>query len=108
MSVFLFCSWPSICFISFHLFPLSMEQGKMFFFIGITMAVIQGGYTRQIKPGNELNTVKTVHFSITFKALFIPLHNLNIFQNKIPFLSFNSYHILPIHLPPLVKCLKGK
>ncbi|XP_062991962.1 major facilitator superfamily domain-containing protein 10 [Elgaria multicarinata webbii] len=36
----------------------SMEQGKMFFFIGITMAVIQGGYTRQIKPGNELKIVK--------------------------------------------------
>ncbi|XP_048365217.1 major facilitator superfamily domain-containing protein 10 isoform X1 [Sphaerodactylus townsendi] len=36
----------------------SMQQGKMFFLIGITMAVIQGGYTRQIKPGHELKTVK--------------------------------------------------
>ncbi|XP_060102128.1 major facilitator superfamily domain-containing protein 10 [Heteronotia binoei] len=36
----------------------SMQQGKMFFFIGITMALIQGGYTRQIKPGKELKTVK--------------------------------------------------
>uniref|UniRef100_A0A8D0EEV7 Major facilitator superfamily domain-containing protein 10 n=1 Tax=Salvator merianae TaxID=96440 RepID=A0A8D0EEV7_SALMN len=36
----------------------SMEQGMMFLFIGVTMAVIQGGYTRQIKPGNELKTVK--------------------------------------------------
>ncbi|NWU61997.1 MFS10 protein, partial [Pterocles burchelli] len=32
----------------------SMQQGKMFFFIGITMAVIQGGYARRIKPGNEI------------------------------------------------------
>ncbi|XP_008937630.1 PREDICTED: major facilitator superfamily domain-containing protein 10, partial [Merops nubicus] len=36
----------------------SMQQGKMFFFIGITMAVIQGGYARRIKPGNEIRTVK--------------------------------------------------
>ncbi|XP_054855449.1 major facilitator superfamily domain-containing protein 10 isoform X1 [Eublepharis macularius] len=43
----------------------SMQQGKMFFFIGITMATIQGGYTRQIKPGNELKTVKrAILFSI--------------------------------------------
>nr|XP_033806373.1 major facilitator superfamily domain-containing protein 10 isoform X2 [Geotrypetes seraphini] len=35
-----------------------MQQGKMFFFIGITMAVIQGGYARRIKPGSEIKTVK--------------------------------------------------
>ncbi|KFV60152.1 Major facilitator superfamily domain-containing protein 10 [Tyto alba] len=35
-----------------------MQQGKMFFFIGITMAVIQGGYARRIKPGNEIRAVK--------------------------------------------------
>ncbi|XP_030348735.1 major facilitator superfamily domain-containing protein 10 isoform X2 [Strigops habroptila] len=36
----------------------SLQQGKMFFFIGITMAVIQGGYARRIKPGNEIRAVK--------------------------------------------------
>ncbi|XP_072190092.1 major facilitator superfamily domain-containing protein 10 isoform X2 [Excalfactoria chinensis] len=36
----------------------SMQQGKMFFFIGITMAVIQGGCARRIKPGNEIRAVK--------------------------------------------------
>ncbi|XP_069488164.1 major facilitator superfamily domain-containing protein 10 [Ambystoma mexicanum] len=36
----------------------SMQQGKMFFFIGITMAVIQGGYARRIKPGTEIIAVK--------------------------------------------------
>ncbi|XP_077334006.1 major facilitator superfamily domain-containing protein 10 [Lithobates pipiens] len=36
----------------------SMQQGKMFFFIGITMALIQGGYARRIKPGNEVKVVK--------------------------------------------------
>ncbi|KAM9329487.1 major facilitator superfamily domain-containing protein 10 [Gastrophryne carolinensis] len=36
----------------------SMQQGKMFFFIGITMALIQGGYARRIKPGNEVKAAK--------------------------------------------------
>ncbi|KAM4809113.1 major facilitator superfamily domain-containing protein 10 [Rhinophrynus dorsalis] len=36
----------------------SMQQGKMFFFIGITMALIQGGYARRIKPGNEIKAVQ--------------------------------------------------
>ncbi|XP_030647719.1 major facilitator superfamily domain-containing protein 10 [Chanos chanos] len=39
----------------------SMQQGKMFFFIGITMATIQGGYARRIKPGKQL---RTVHLAI--------------------------------------------
>ncbi|XP_005998244.1 major facilitator superfamily domain-containing protein 10 isoform X1 [Latimeria chalumnae] len=36
----------------------SMQQGKMFFFIGIAMAVIQGGYARRIHPGSEIRAVK--------------------------------------------------
>ncbi|NP_001084807.1 uncharacterized protein LOC431848 [Xenopus laevis] len=36
----------------------SMQQGKMFFFIGVTMALIQGGYARRISPGNEIKAVK--------------------------------------------------
>ncbi|XP_039606802.1 major facilitator superfamily domain-containing protein 10 [Polypterus senegalus] len=36
----------------------SMQQGKMFFFIGITMAVIQGGYARRIEPGREIKAIK--------------------------------------------------
>ena len=31
----------------------SMDQGKMFLYIGILMALIQGGYVRRIKPGKE-------------------------------------------------------
>ncbi|XP_060550821.1 major facilitator superfamily domain-containing protein 10 [Pantherophis guttatus] len=41
-----------------HFHFSSLEQGKMFFFIGVTMAVIQGGYTRRIPPGAELRMVK--------------------------------------------------
>uniref|UniRef100_A0A8C9TD11 Major facilitator superfamily domain containing 10 n=1 Tax=Scleropages formosus TaxID=113540 RepID=A0A8C9TD11_SCLFO len=33
-----------------------MQQGKMFFFIGITMAIIQGGYARRIKPERQIKT----------------------------------------------------
>uniref|UniRef100_A0A8C0G925 Major facilitator superfamily (MFS) profile domain-containing protein n=1 Tax=Chelonoidis abingdonii TaxID=106734 RepID=A0A8C0G925_CHEAB len=36
----------------------SMQQGKMFFFIGMTMAVIQGGYTCRIRPGCEIKAIK--------------------------------------------------
>ncbi|XP_010875488.1 major facilitator superfamily domain-containing protein 10 [Esox lucius] len=36
----------------------SMQQGKMFFFMGITMALIQGGYVRRIKPGHHIKTVR--------------------------------------------------
>uniref|UniRef100_A0A8C7XXM5 Major facilitator superfamily domain containing 10 n=1 Tax=Oryzias sinensis TaxID=183150 RepID=A0A8C7XXM5_9TELE len=35
----------------------SMQQGKMFFFIGIIMALIQGGYARRIKQGQHIRAV---------------------------------------------------
>lgn len=40
--------------------PPSLQQGKMFFFIGLTMAIIQGTYTRRISPGREIRAVKQV------------------------------------------------
>ncbi|XP_047422604.1 major facilitator superfamily domain-containing protein 10 isoform X2 [Sciurus carolinensis] len=36
----------------------SLQQGKMFFFIGLTMATIQGTYARRIGPGREVAAVK--------------------------------------------------
>ncbi|EHB06981.1 Major facilitator superfamily domain-containing protein 10, partial [Heterocephalus glaber] len=36
----------------------SLQQGKMFFFIGLTMATIQGTYARRIRPGREVTAVK--------------------------------------------------
>ncbi|KAM4745257.1 major facilitator superfamily domain-containing protein 10-like isoform 1-T3 [Anableps anableps] len=39
----------------------SMQQGKMFFFIGVIMALIQGGYARRIKPGRH---IRAVHMAI--------------------------------------------
>ncbi|EDL37461.1 RIKEN cDNA 0610009O03, isoform CRA_a, partial [Mus musculus] len=35
----------------------SLQQGKMFFFIGLTMATIQGTYARRISPGKEAAAV---------------------------------------------------
>ncbi|XP_045630749.1 major facilitator superfamily domain-containing protein 10 isoform X4 [Ursus americanus] len=36
----------------------SLQQGKMFFFIGLTMATVQGAYARRISPGREITAVK--------------------------------------------------
>lgn len=36
----------------------SVQQGKMFFFIGLTMAVVQGTYARRIRPGGETAAVR--------------------------------------------------
>jgi len=44
----------------------SMQQGKMFLFIGIIMALLQGGYVRRIKPGKER------HFALLGLLLIIP------------------------------------
>uniref|UniRef100_A0A8D0L8U1 Major facilitator superfamily domain-containing protein 10 n=1 Tax=Sphenodon punctatus TaxID=8508 RepID=A0A8D0L8U1_SPHPU len=49
----------TLSFLAHQRFQFSrMQQGKMFFFIGMTMAVIQGGYACRIKPGNEIKAVK--------------------------------------------------
>uniref|UniRef100_A0A8C5AQG6 Major facilitator superfamily domain containing 10 n=1 Tax=Gadus morhua TaxID=8049 RepID=A0A8C5AQG6_GADMO len=37
----------------------SMQQGKMFFFIGVIMMSIQGGYSRRIQPGHHIKAVRT-------------------------------------------------
>uniref|UniRef100_A0A8C9JTM6 Major facilitator superfamily domain containing 10 n=1 Tax=Panthera tigris altaica TaxID=74533 RepID=A0A8C9JTM6_PANTA len=41
----------------------SLQQGKMFFFIGLTMATVQGAYARKISPGSEIAAVKRVRGS---------------------------------------------
>ncbi|XP_016403226.1 major facilitator superfamily domain-containing protein 10-like, partial [Sinocyclocheilus rhinocerous] len=49
----------------------SMQQGKMFFFMGITMAVIQGGYARRIKPGHQIQTLSVAIISLIPAFLLI-------------------------------------
>lgn len=36
----------------------SLQQGKMFLFIGLTMAAVQGTYVRRLGPGREVRAVK--------------------------------------------------
>ncbi|XP_004579294.2 major facilitator superfamily domain-containing protein 10 [Ochotona princeps] len=36
----------------------SLQQGKMFLFIGLTMAAVQGTYVRRLGPGREVGAVK--------------------------------------------------
>ncbi len=37
-----------------------MQQGKMFFIMGLTMALVQGGYVRRISHGNEIHAAINV------------------------------------------------
>ncbi|KAJ8316866.1 hypothetical protein KUTeg_004770 [Tegillarca granosa] len=48
----------------------SMQQGKMFFFIGVIMATVQGGYVRRIKAGSELK-ITTMGMVILIPAFII-------------------------------------
>ncbi|XP_075050389.1 major facilitator superfamily domain-containing protein 10 [Mixophyes fleayi] len=73
----------SISFLTHQRFQFnSMQQGKMFFFIGITMALIQGGYARRIKPGNEVKAVKRAII------LLIPAFLLIGWANSLTMLGF--------------------
>lgn len=79
-------------------FCRSMQQGKMFFFIGITMAVIQGGYARRIKPDHQIQTVSVVnsfmHYWITsqfkFSCNFLgTLKGVNDYYSKACYIFFS-------------------
>lgn len=48
----------------------SMQQGKMFFFIGAVMTLVQGGYVRRIKSGTEVRTV-TMGMTLLVPAFII-------------------------------------
>uniref|UniRef100_A0A7N6ABL2 Major facilitator superfamily (MFS) profile domain-containing protein n=1 Tax=Anabas testudineus TaxID=64144 RepID=A0A7N6ABL2_ANATE len=51
----------------------SMQQGKMFFFIGVVMALIQGGYARRIKPGQHIKAVHaSLHKCLIAAAIVVP------------------------------------
>jgi len=38
----------------------SMQQGKMFFIMGLCMALVQGGYVRRIPHGKEITAAISV------------------------------------------------
>ncbi|XP_051552000.1 major facilitator superfamily domain-containing protein 10-like isoform X2 [Myxocyprinus asiaticus] len=74
----------------------SMQQGKMFFFIGITMAVIQGGYARRIKPGHQIQTVSMAIVSLIPAFLLIGMAwNLTLLYSGLFLYSFAAAIVVP-------------
>jgi hypothetical protein len=39
-----------------------MQQGKMFFIMGLCMALVQGGYVRRIPHGKEITAAISVSY----------------------------------------------
>ncbi|XP_064153530.1 major facilitator superfamily domain-containing protein 10 isoform X1 [Anguilla rostrata] len=74
----------------------SMDQGKMFFFIGITMAVIQGGYARRIKPGHQIRTIRLAIMSLIPAFILVGLAwNLTLLYTGLFLYSFAAAVVVP-------------
>ncbi|CAN9512897.1 unnamed protein product [Ophioblennius macclurei] len=74
----------------------SMQQGKMFFFIGVIMALIQGGYTRRIKPGNQIGAVRLAIFTLIPAFILIGLSsNVTMLYVGLALYSFPAAVVVP-------------
>uniref|UniRef100_H3DDQ4 Major facilitator superfamily domain-containing protein 10 n=2 Tax=Tetraodon nigroviridis TaxID=99883 RepID=H3DDQ4_TETNG len=74
----------------------SMQQGKMFFFIGITMALIQGGYARRIKPGHHIKAVQMAMLALIPAFVLIGLSwNTTILYVGLLLYSFAAAIVVP-------------
>ncbi|XP_071776509.1 major facilitator superfamily domain-containing protein 10 [Centroberyx gerrardi] len=74
----------------------SMQQGKMFFFIGIIMASIQGGYARRIKPGHHIKAVRMAIIALIPAFLLIGLSwNLKMLYMGLVLYSFAAAIVVP-------------
>ncbi|XP_062874062.1 major facilitator superfamily domain-containing protein 10 [Trichomycterus rosablanca] len=74
----------------------SMQQGKMFFFIGITMATFQGGYARKIQPGHQIRTVRMAVFLLIPAFLLIGMAwNLIVLYVGLFLYSFAAAIVVP-------------
>lgn len=74
----------------------SMQQGKMFFFIGITMAVIQGGYARRIRPGHQIQTVSMAIITLIPAFLLVGIAwNLTLLYSGLFLYSFAAAIVVP-------------
>nr|XP_014434823.1 major facilitator superfamily domain-containing protein 10 [Pelodiscus sinensis] len=73
-----------------------MQQGKMFFFIGMTMAVIQGGYSRRIQPGCEIKAVKRAIMMLIPAFLLIGwAANVTVLSTGLLLYSFAAAIVIP-------------
>uniref|UniRef100_A0A8C5HVX1 Major facilitator superfamily (MFS) profile domain-containing protein n=1 Tax=Gouania willdenowi TaxID=441366 RepID=A0A8C5HVX1_GOUWI len=74
----------------------SMQQGKMFFFIGVIMALIQGGYARRIKPGHHIKAVQTAIFTLIPAFILIGLSsNITVLYLGLALYSFAAAVVVP-------------
>ncbi|XP_026858696.2 major facilitator superfamily domain-containing protein 10 isoform X2 [Electrophorus electricus] len=74
----------------------SMQQGKMYFFIGIAMAAFQGGYARRIKPSWQIQTVRMAILSIIPAFLLIAVAwNLVVLYGGLFLYSFAAAIVVP-------------
>nr|XP_044986222.1 major facilitator superfamily domain-containing protein 10 isoform X2 [Jaculus jaculus] len=76
--------------------PPSLQQGKMFFFIGLTMAIIQGAYARRISPGREVAAVKRAMLLLVPAFLLIGWgHSLPVLGLGLLLYSFAAAVVVP-------------
>lgn len=74
----------------------SMQQGKMFFFIGVIMALIQGGYARRIKPGHHIKAVRVAIILLIPAFILIGLSwNMTMLYLGLAFYSFAAAVVVP-------------
>ncbi|CAD5113289.1 DgyrCDS2466 [Dimorphilus gyrociliatus] len=74
----------------------NMQQGKMFLFIGILMASVQGGYTRRIKPGKEIKTASFAVFLLIPAFILIAFsYSLIQFYIGLSFYAIASAVVVP-------------
>uniref|UniRef100_A0AAQ5X3Q0 Major facilitator superfamily (MFS) profile domain-containing protein n=1 Tax=Amphiprion ocellaris TaxID=80972 RepID=A0AAQ5X3Q0_AMPOC len=74
----------------------SMQQGKMFFFIGVIMALIQGGYARRIKPGSHIKAVRMAIITLIPAFILIGLSwNVTMLYIGLALYSFAAAIVVP-------------
>ncbi|XP_061586085.1 major facilitator superfamily domain-containing protein 10 [Cololabis saira] len=74
----------------------SMQQGKMFFFIGVVMAVIQGGYARRIKPGQHIGAVRVAILMLIPAFILIGLsRNMTVLYAGLALYAFAAALVVP-------------
>ncbi|XP_076461453.1 major facilitator superfamily domain-containing protein 10-like [Babylonia areolata] len=74
----------------------SMQQGKMFFFIGTLMALVQGGYVRRVKRGKEVKVIKQgIMILIPSFLLMAFAKNIVLMYTGLALFSFASATVVP-------------
>ena len=74
----------------------SMQQGKMFFIMGLCMAMVQGGYVRRIPHGKEMIAAMSVSIrkKLIKHTLEIEIVFIELFPRLIRSISLAVYLIL--------------